>query len=276
MDAQINMAKISKYLPATTKFSWTKTGSELIKLSAIIQQCIQKNSITPLYRKLEGILSDIEKKELNAYITEIKEAMSSDFSEDQIEESIMANRSAIYRMLWDKDSVNPIRQLIQNSAESWFFYSLEMNIDINMIHDDADRWIERERVKRALGIQENRSENINALMDELINNSTQGGELRIYFRAPLQSLTKETVDFKEVHIWGREVFIAIVNSDHCMGYDIILPINITIPFKRKDLYFDQAMPYSYIDDLYSKDIEHWNDNTSFIPLAKYSGDNINH
>ncbi len=42
--------------------------------------------------------------------------------------------------------------------------------------------------------------------------------------------------------------------------------------RHQDLYLDQLMPFSYINDLYSKDIGHWNDNTSFTPLSKYMSD----
>jgi len=272
MNAQISIAEIIGYLPAITRFHWSKTQSYLIKQTGLIQECINLNSINPLYTVIDEMLVGEGYKTLLEYIAALRLQLADLYPIAIVDHTIEENLSLIKQTLVIRDPSNPICHFVHNAAETWFFYSLEMNIEASMICDDADRWIERERIKMGLGIHESRSEQANQLIEELIDNSFRGGELRIYFRAPLCHLTKQDIDFNIVHIYGRETFVAIVNSEFRTGYDITLPINLTIPFRRKDLYFDQAMAYSYIDDLYSKDIEHWNDNTAFIPLSKYRGE----
>jgi hypothetical protein len=271
MKLNLTLEDIISYLPANTHFQWSKSENDLLKETALIQECVTNNTLAPINNRAEKFLSGDGYKNLLEHIAALRLRLANEYPIELVDQTIALNRNAIVQTLIRRDASNPIRHLVHNASETWFFYSLEMYIDPQMINDEADRWIERERIKRALGIGNNQNEHINRLLGELIDNSVRGGELRIYFRAPLCSLTKENADFNVVHIWGQEVFIAVVNKAFCAGYDITLPINLTIPFVRKDLYFDQAMPYSYIDDLYSKDIEHWNDNTSFVPLVKYMG-----
>ena len=272
MKTLIPFSDILTYLPSFTRFQWGRTEKELLNERRLIQQCIIENSLMPLYRRTEEFLDRDGYKQLLECFAALRLKLADEYEIDVVDRSMEQNRFEIAHTLFQRDPSNPIRHLMHNATETWFFYSLEMNIDPTMISDEADRWIEREHIKRVLGIVECPNEHNNRLLEELIDNSHLGGELRIYFRAPLFNLIKENADFNVVHILGPEVFIAVVNSKERTGYDITLPMDLTIPFIRKDLYFDQAMHYSYIDDLHSKDIEHWNDNTSFIPLVKYSGD----
>lgn len=273
MSTQITIEKILEYLPNITKLCWNRFEDSLMKQTDIIQQCVRSNSLIPLYKSMEKNMGEYSCPMMQAYIGELAIKMKLEYPADQVREAIARYDTLIRQVIRERDPYNPIRQFVRHYGDMWFFYSLELNIDKTMIHDDADRWIERERIKRALGVLNNghQSHNVNQHIDELITNSAEGGELRVYFKAPLHQLIHEKQDFREVQICGKEVFIAIVNPGIGIGYDITLPINITIPFNREDLCLDQAMRYSYIDDLYSRDIEHWNDNTAFIPLARYSG-----
>ena len=90
-----------------------------------------------------------------------------------------------------------------------------------------------------------------------------GGELRIYFNAMFNDLVSgdSGQDFKTIRFYGN-VVVAIADSRIGSGDHTMLPIDITLPFNRDNLFVDSQVHYSYADEVCGM-VHDWCDSTKW-------------
>lgn len=116
------------------------------------------------------------------------------------------------------------------------------------------------KVRRALKLKKGQ---FDTLIEELVDNATYGGELRIYFNAGFNELVTNDngKDFRTIRFHG-DVIVAVANSFNGSGYHISLPLDITFPFVRDRLFVDSQVRYSYATEVCGMCRE-WCDSTSW-------------
>ncbi len=116
------------------------------------------------------------------------------------------------------------------------------------------------KVRRALKLKKGQ---FDTLIEELVDNATYGGELRIYFNAGFNELVTNDngKDFRTIRFHG-DVIIAVANSFNGSGYHISLPLDITFPFVRDRLFVDSQVRYSYATEVCGM-CRDWCDSTSW-------------
>ncbi|KAA4016976.1 hypothetical protein F3D60_31525, partial [Bacteroides ovatus] len=87
-------------------------------------------------------------------------------------------------------------------------------------------------------------------IEELVENATYGGELRIYFNAMFDRLISKDPenDFKSIRFHGN-VVVAIADSRNGSGHHVRIPLDITFPFRRENLFVDSQVHYSYANEV---------------------------
>ena len=87
-------------------------------------------------------------------------------------------------------------------------------------------------------------------IEELVENATYGGELRIYFNAMFDRLISKDRenDFKSIR-FHENVVVAIADSRNGSGHHVRIPLDITFPFRRENLFVDSQVHYSYANEV---------------------------
>lgn len=183
---------------------------------------------------------------LNEYLTEIKKKM---LSEGKAEE-YGKHEEDIKELLYERNDTDPSDELICNSSVTNMFYSLGVEI-VGYTEGTNTREepyaISYNKIRRALKLKKGQ---FKEQLAELVDNATYGGELRIYFNAMFNKLItgdKES-DFKTIRFHG-DVIVAIADSHNGSGYHVELPLDITLPFNRDNLFVDSQVHYSYANEI---------------------------
>ena len=116
------------------------------------------------------------------------------------------------------------------------------------------------KIRRALKLKKGQ---FDTLIEELADNATYGGELRIYFNAGFNELVTNDNgnDFRTIRFHG-DVIVAVANSFNGSGHHISLPLEITFPFVRDRLFVDSQVRYSYATEVCGM-YRDWCDSTSW-------------
>ena len=61
-------------------------------------------------------------------------------------------------------------------------------------------------------------------------------------------VSKDNGDFKTIHFHG-DVVVAVADSHNGSGFDTTLPLDITLPFNRDNLFVDSQVHYSYASEV---------------------------
>ena len=103
------------------------------------------------------------------------------------------------------------------------------------------------KVRRALHLKKGQ---FDEKIEELVENATYGGELRIYFNAMFDRLISKDPenDFKSIRFHGN-VVVAIADSRNGSGHHVRIPLDITFPFRRENLFVDSQVHYSYANEV---------------------------
>lgn len=103
------------------------------------------------------------------------------------------------------------------------------------------------KVRRALHLKKGQ---FDEKIEELVENATYGGELRIYFNAMFDRLISKDPenDFKSIRFHGN-VMVAIADSRNGSGHHVRIPLDITFPFRRENLFVDSQVHYSYANEV---------------------------
>lgn len=203
----------------------------------LINSCIRKNDFSDMYELVDESVMDA----IDCAAAQEMESIVEKMKEDGINPDII-DEDEILEYLKENDSSDPFKQIMNNTSDMVFFYSLGEEF---VEPWDADDTLESmNRIKKLFNISSDE-------YDEYIENfihQAWNGELRVYFRYPFEVFTGDLDKYKTITFNGK-VAIAIVNSLEGSGDHIFLEIKqenkVSFPFKKENLFVDKAVHYSY-------------------------------
>lgn len=166
-------------------------------------------------------------------------------------------------MLYERNDTYPAEGLIRNTSTTTMFYSLGLEIEgyqYGKCHRSKSEAYWCNRIRQILRLRK-------GLYDdrilEMLMAAAYGGELRIYFNAMFNDLVSgdSGQDFKTIRFYGN-VVVAIADSRIGSGDHTLLPIDITLPFNRDNLFVDSQVHYSYADEICGM-VHDWCDSTKW-------------
>lgn len=234
------------YVPESVTLNYVDYSDDLDGHEALQEQCIRQNSLIPLMEQAQEWFSGQEIEILHEYLTEIEKAMALDGRAEEYGR----RRDDIQDLLYERNDTDPSDDLISHSSVTNLFYSLGVEIE-GYCYGSCTRGESEEmacyRIRRALKLKKGQYD---GRILELVQNASYGGELRIYFNAMFNKLVTDDNgnDFKTIRFHG-DVAVAVADSRNGSGYDITLPIDITLPFIRDNLFVDSEVHYSYASEV---------------------------
>lgn len=241
-----NAQSWKKYVPESVTLYYVDYCDSLDGHEKLQEQCIRQNSFLPLDMQTQEWYFEQEIEILHEYLTEIKGKMILDGNAEEY----VKHEEDIKELLYERNDTDPSDDLISNSSVTNMFYSLGVEIA-----GYAERTSTREeshamscyKIRRALKLKKGQFEE---QIKELVDNATYGGELRIYFNAMFNKLITgdNGNDFKTIRFHG-DVIVAIADSHNGSGYHVEIPLDITLPFRRENLFVDSEIHYSYANEI---------------------------
>ena len=230
-----------KYVPETVSLYHVDYRENLDEREDLQEQCIRNNNMGRLYETVMECYAEQEAESLLKILGEIKEKMAEEKRQEEFEE----HREEITDLILNRSDTDPAEELIKNSAAVNMYYSPGTKIEERI--GKASKAMSCYKVRRALKLKKGQ---FDTLIEELVDNATYGGELRIYFNAGFNELVTNDNgnDFRTIRFHG-DVIVAVANSFNGSGYHISLPLDITFPFVRDRLFVDSQVRYSYATEV---------------------------
>lgn len=249
-----NTESWKKYVPETVSLYHVDYRENLDEREDLQEQCIRNNNMERLYETVMECYAEQEAESLLKILGEIKEKMAEEKRQEEFEE----HREEITDLILSRSDADPAEELIKNSAAINMYYSPGAKIEEHI--GKESRAMSCYKVRRALKLKKGQ---FDTLIEELVDNATYGGELRIYFNAGFNELVTNDngKDFRTIRFHG-DVIVAVANSFNGSGYHISLPLDITFPFVRDRLFVDSQVRYSYATEVCGM-CRDWCDSTSW-------------
>ncbi|GAE84881.1 hypothetical protein [Bacteroides reticulotermitis] len=246
MKTEIPTKSWKSYIPKSVSLYYVDYNENLNGQEALQEACIRQNSLIPLYEKVQEWYMEQETDNLDEILGHIKESMT----KDRRLRTYRKHENEIRDMLYERNDTDPSDGLIRNSSITNMFYSLGVETDGCDTYGNTRTESETmtcHRIRRALRLKKGQYDD---RILELTGNASYGGELRIYFNAMFNKLLTGDPgnDFKSIRFHG-DVVVALADSRNGSGYDITLPIDVTLPFRRDNLFVDSQVHYSYADEV---------------------------
>lgn len=240
-------ASILPYIPLAVSLYYVDYRDHLDEHEDLQQKCLQENKLTSLYEKIDDWYWEQEAQNCREELDNIREKMSEDGREKEFD----TYEDEIRDLLHERNDTDPVEGLIKNTTTTNMFYSL--GVEIDGYHDDwcgsyrgESETMACYKIRRALKLKKGQFDD---RISELVQNATYGGELRIYFNAMFNELVSdEDKDFKTIRFHG-DVVVAVADSHNGSGFDTTLPLDITLPFNRDNLFVDSQVHYSYASEV---------------------------
>lgn len=236
-----------KYVDDSYELYYVDYNDDLSNHLELLQECVCKNSLSPLQDQVWDWWDAPGYEEL----TVVGERMRDAGLEKEFEE----NRDDIQQYIWDHDESTPMKDLLRNTGELVFFYSLS---------ECNNKWVEApfmtpymaeqpedtaKKICKLLNIAENAKEAKQIL--NICYNSSYGGELRIYFKANVEDFINgdsmemgdKKDDWKSIRFKGKFA-LAIYNSTEGAGDWEYVDLDIEVPFIRENLALSQNERYN--------------------------------
>ena len=241
-------AAILPYIPSRVSLYYVDYQADLDEHEDLQQKCLKANNLVPLYEKIDDWFGEQEIQYHNEELDNIRKKMSADNREKEFD----AHEDEIRDLLYERNDTDPVTDLIKNTSTTNMFYSL--GVEIDGYHDSWCGSYRGEseamacyKIRRALKLKKGQFDD---RISELVENASYGGELRIYFNAMFNELVNsdENKDFKTIRFHG-DVVVAVADSHNGSGFDTTLPLDITLPFNRDNLFVDSQVHYSYASEV---------------------------
>lgn len=258
------------FVPSSVSLYYVDYREDLDKHEDLQEQCIRKNNLDAIREAVFDWYTEQERENLTQTIDEIERKMSEDGRYEEFKE----HAEEISDLIYERNDTDPTEDLIRHSTVTNFFYSLGVEIDGYTANGSTRKESEAMacyKVRRALKLKKGQYDDE---ILELVQNASYGGELRIYFNAMFNKLLthNQDADFRTIRFHG-DVVVAIADSRSGSGYDITLPIDVTLPFKRDNLFVDSQVHYSYADEICGMSND-WCDSTLWETSMKRSKSHI--
>lgn len=214
METKEFIEKYGKYLPESVELYYVDYRDDLSGNMSTVQKAISSGDYAYLD---EDVFDEFENAYLDtlwSHINEIKNEMRKDgISEEEIE----SIEDDIRGYLEEHDTSNPVKELLRNTGDITLFYATGIYL---YNEDDKRRWLSK------FGVEGKE-------LEALIDNSYDGGELRIYFSSDIAELIEQD---KKYMVFDGVVNIAIINSNVGSGwYEEVNVDNLKLPFNRNNI-----------------------------------------
>lgn len=234
------------YVPVSVSLYYVDCREDLDEHEDLQEKCIRQNDLMPLRDKVWEWYTDQENTNRRELMEDIKKRMEADGKLREYDE----HSEEMEDLLSERNDTDPSNDLIRNSSVTNMFYSLGIEIaeyNEGTITCEESHAISCNQIRHALKLNKGQFEE---QIKELVDNATYGGELRIYFNAKFNRLVTgdNGNDFKTIRFYG-DVIVAIADSHNGSGYHIKLPLDITLPFRRENLFVDSQIHYSYANEI---------------------------
>lgn len=235
------------YMPEYVSLYYVDCRDDLSEQIDILQDCIERNSLYPLSETVYDWWDFPEEQ----YLDEIHKKMEKDGLEAEYDEHI----DDIRDWLSEHDESTPIEDLLGNTNDVLMFYSLGKDIDCGW-HEEllCNPWKNESekssayKVRRMLGIKDGTSDAKKIL--NIVENSYDGGELRIYFTGNIKDFINDEwngdekkSDFQTIRFDG-EITVAIYNPGSGSGDFCRVKLNKEFSFVRENLRISETESYS--------------------------------
>ena len=199
-----NTESWKKYVPETVSLYHVDYRENLDEREDLQEQCIRNNNMGRLYETVMECYAEQEAESLLKILGEIKEKMAEEKRQEEFEE----HREEITDLILSRSDTDPAEELIKNSAAVNMYYSPGAKIEERI--GKESRAMSCYKVRRALKLKKGQ---FDTLIEELVDNATYGGELRIYFNAGFNELVTNDngKDFRTIRFHG-DVIVAVANS----------------------------------------------------------------
>lgn len=234
------------YVPRFVNLYYVDYDENLDGHEALQEQCIRDNNLKELEKKVWEWYAEQEYENLHEYLADIRKKMEKDGKSSEY----VLHKEELEDLLYERNTADPTDDLIRNTSATNMFYSLGVEINAYTYGRNErgeSKAMSRHKVRRALKLKKGQSDD---KIEELLDNAPYGGELRIYFNARFSSLVTcdERNDFRHIRFHGN-VIVAIADSRNGSGYHVRMPLDITLPFRRNNLFVDSQVHYSYADEI---------------------------
>lgn len=245
------------HVPRSVSLYFVDYRDSLDEHEELQEKCIRQNSLLPLDEESFEWYSEQLSENLHAEMRGIKESMEKAGLGSKYDE----HEDEIRDMLYDRNDTYPSEGLIRNTSPTNMFYSLGLEIEGYLdgkCHRRKSEAYWCNRIRQVLRLKK-------GLYDdqilEMLMAATYGGELRIYFNAMFNGLVSEDPerDFKTIRFHG-DVIVAIADSAGGSGDHTTLPLDITFPFNRANLFIDSQVHYAYASEVCCM-VHDWCDST---------------
>ena len=258
------------FVPPSVSLYYVDHREDLDEHEDLQEQCIRKNNLDAIREAVFDWYMEQERGNLTDTIDEIERKMSEDGRYEEFKE----HAEEISDLIYERNDTNPTEDLIRHSTVTNLFYSLGVEIDgYNACSNTRgeSETMACYKVRRALKLKKGHYDDE---ILELVQNASYGGELRIYFNAMFDKLLTgdSKADFRTIRFHG-DVVVAIADSRNGSGYHIRLPLDITFPFRRDNLFVDSQVHYSYADEICGMSND-WCDSTLWETSMKRSKSHI--
>ena len=260
--------QLTDYVPQYVSLYHVDYCDDLDGREDIQEECIRANSLEKLYEKAYEWYEEQESLNMQGYLEETRKSMEADNLEGQFEE----HEDEIRDLIYDRNDSDPAKDLIRNSSVTNFFYSLGVEIcgyQTGIPQRGESVAMACYKVRRALHLKKGQ---FDEKIEELVENAAYGGELRVYFNAMFDRLVSEDAgnDFRSIRFHGN-VVVAIADSLNGSGYHVRIPLDLTLPFRRDNLFVDSQVHYSYADEVCGM-ANDWCDSTKWeTGMAPFNG-----
>lgn len=236
------ISQITEFLPRYVCLFYVDYRDSLDEHEDIQEKCLRSNSLESLYEKSFEWYESPEQENLEEYMDETRRNMEKAGLSGLFKE----HEEQIRDLIYERNDSNPAKDLIRNSCDTNLFYSLGVEIDgysTGCPERGESVSMACYKVRRALRLPKGK---FDGPVKGLVENASYCGELRIYFNARFDRLISpgKKEDFQRIRFSGN-VVVAIVDSRNGSGYHVHIPLDITLPFCRENLFVDSQVHYSY-------------------------------
>lgn len=241
-----NVQSWKDYVPQSVSLYYVDYRENLDEHEELQEKCIRQNDLVPLTEQVLEWYMEQEANNWNQLLDEIRKKMERDGKLHEYEEHLEEMGDLFY----ERNDTDPTDGLIRNSRPTNMFYSLGVIIEgyaDGTSNREESNAISYNKIRRALKLKKGQ---FDEQLAELVDNATYGGELRIYFNAMFDDLltSNKKRDFKTIRFHG-DVIVAVADSHNGSGYHVELPLDITLPFNRDNLFVDSQVHYSYANEI---------------------------
>lgn len=230
-------------LPETVTLHYVDYRESLNEKTELIQKCISNGNMDALHEALSDWYDDVYI--MDEVTEELKEDIQRSFcvSEEKAEEIYCEYEDEIRDAIYERDDSDVLTDLLRNTRNMVFFYDTGHYVECSYPASEASIRLERMKIKNILKL---RSSDYDKLIDNMMLQSSYGGNLVIYFTADPEHILKsvESGAYNTISFSGH-VNIAIPNHAVGAGDHTSFKHSFSLPFIKDNLLLCKEVKYSY-------------------------------